>query len=749
MGRIGNITAITAATGTLVLGMSGVTLAAESGAHASHAPARSATALTRVVSYLGYHMKVPASWPVYRLGSHSSRCVLFNKHAVYLGSPGTNPRCPVTAVGKTEALLVQPLGSQASLPPQTLVQRGKTIKLPSRRQAAQDAVNQTLRFALPHAGVQVTASYGHDLSLLRSILRGTHLTADPAASHQAAQVGANPDRPGHAARHSSRHHASRQQRPARHHATRDRDRAGHSRHARVRPAMAKPAQSPMDAAAPHTTLTRVVGAGLGFDTCTVPSVGTMKKWLASPFRTVGTYLGGDNWACNYGNFSKSWVSQVAAMGWRFLPLWVGPQAPCTSISGAARINSSRASAQGWSQAVSAVSTAKGFGYGKGSPIYFDMEGYDNLDSSCSSAVLSFLSGWTLGLHKAGYRSGVYSSASSGVADLAKRYGSGYAEPNDIWFAEWDADAVIGNSNLRGGVWPGYRRVHQFNGPNVEKFGGVRVNIDDDYVAGDVAGLSSPSGAYALAQPDALHLNRASSTQAQLAITAPAGKGSGQTVQWQVQEGHGVTITPDRGTAMTTPGRSVTIAIKVKANSTAARRRDDLRVAVSSGGQALSASTLLVSVGADSQATPKRVVLYAADHSSILESEKVARQMALPPGSVTGRFTTAWRDVADGKSIVLAVGDDALNALYQNPCAWSNPYGIRARSTPFISLGGPLDYPPGKIYYENAAGANPAQTAQITDALTKYALTGQVPSPHAMPASPSMSAGDCSGVPYNP
>ena len=789
MVRIRNKPVIAATAATLVLGLSGVALAAQGGAHASHSPARtassaktvgsartassassasmgtsarpdrlsaSATALTRAITYLGYHVTVPASWPVYRLTPDSTRCVLFNQHAVYLGKPGSNQLCPVNAVGKTEALLVQPLGSHSTLPPHTSVQHGNTAELPSGRDAAQDTVNQIWRIALPKAGVQVTASYGHDPSLIRSILDSAHLTAGPDASHQAARIAAGPDRPGHAARPSrsnhsgskhsgskhsgSRHKTSRHYRSGRDHAGRDRD--DHTRHGGAK----KPPAMPMDATAAPTRIGRVIGSGLGFDTCTVPSTGTMKHWLASPFRMVGTYLGGDNWACNYGNFNRSWVTQVATMGWRFIPLWVGPQAPCTSIYGAVRINTANSEAEGRSQAASAVSTAKGFGFGKGSPIYFDMEGYDNLDRSCSHAVLNFLNGWTKALHSAGYTSGVYSSASSGMTDLAGQYHtSGYSEPNDMWFADWDADAVITNSGLSSHDWPGYRRVHQFDGPNVERFGGVSVNIDDDYAAADTAGLISPPGAYAVGQPDALHVARGSTGRTELEITAPKSS-SRQTVQWQVQEGHGVTISPDRGSARPEPGQTVTIHLKIKASKSAHTDRNNFRIAASSGGQALSGGTILVSVGSDHQSTPKPLVLYAADHRDILVAEQVAQHMALPAGSVTSSFKTAWRDVAAGKSIVLAVGEDAVTALYRNPCGWSNPRHYRAGSTPFVYLGGPLNHRPGKIYFETSSGVTLWNSTQLAYALTKYALTGTLPDPHAIPASPRMPRSGCYGVP---
>ena len=737
MGRIRDITVITAATATLVLGLTGGTLASEGGAHGGARSAGSASALTKAVSYLGYQVKVPASWPVYRLAADRSRCVLFNRHAVYLGSPGADQRCPSSALGRTEALLVQPLGSQASLPPHTPVQQGKTVEMPSGKQAAQDAASQTLRFALPTAGVQVTASYGHDPSLIRRILRGAQLTS------------AGPDRHGHAASHHG--HAAGHS-PARHH-TRSGHRGDGNRHGQARPSVAgparpaKPTRSPQAAAetSSSTSLSSVTGSGLGFDTCTVPSESTMKSWLASPFRMVGTYLGGDNWACGYGNFSRSWVDDVAAMGWRFIPLWVGPQAPCTSISGAATINPSQANSEGKSQAASAVSTASGFGFGKGSPIYFDMEGYDNQNRSCSSAVLSFLSGWSWGVRKAGYRAGVYSSASSGVADLAGRYGqSGFTEPNDIWYAQWDSDAVVTDGGFPGADWPGYERVHQFHGPNVEEFGGVKVNIDEDFVAGDVAGPSTPPGAYVLGQPDIAHVSPGASGQAQLVITEPAGRGGSQTVGWKIQQGDGVSVTPDRGSAVVAPGESVTIGLDVKASSSASSGRYNLAVSAESGGQPLSGTTLLVTVARHTLSTPEPVVMYAADHASMQAAEQVAGELALPSGSLVGNLGTAWRDVTSGKSIVLAVGQAALNGLYRNPCGWANPAHMKAGSTPFIDLGGPLDHPPGKIYFENAAGAGLGQTVQITDALLKYALTGTLPSPHAMPAAPAMPTSACIG-----
>ncbi|HEY3007401.1 MAG TPA: hypothetical protein VGJ63_04965, partial [Micromonosporaceae bacterium] len=45
------------------------------------------------------------------------------------------------------------------------------------------------------------------------------------------------------------------------------------------------------AAAPGTFV------GYGFDACTAPSSAAMQAWLASPYRAIGIYFGGNNRAC--------------------------------------------------------------------------------------------------------------------------------------------------------------------------------------------------------------------------------------------------------------------------------------------------------------------------------------------------------------------------------------------------------------------------------------------------------------------
>src|SRR5215212_5008465 len=70
--------------------------------------------------------------------------------------------------------------------------------------------------------------------------------------------------------------------------------------------------------------------GLGFDACTAPSSAAMQAWLASPYRAVGVYFGGNNRACQQPNLTAAWVAEQQARGWHLMPIYLGPQASCTT-----------------------------------------------------------------------------------------------------------------------------------------------------------------------------------------------------------------------------------------------------------------------------------------------------------------------------------------------------------------------------------------------------------------------------------
>ena len=227
--------------------------------------------------------------------------------------------------------------------------------------------------------------------------------------------------------------------------------------------------------------------GLGFDPCSAPSIPQMAAWLSSPYRAVGVYLGGSNLACAQPNLTAAWVTRESAAGWHLIPTYVGLQAPSNSC-GCAGIDPSRATQEGAAAANDAVSHATAVGLGPGNPIYDDMEYYPR-GAANGSAVLAYLSGWTSRLHALGYQSGVYGNTDSVIADLLGRQGTGYPEPDDIWFAEWNGAQTVTSQGIPSGFWIGHR-VHQYSGGQNATYGNVTINIDGDAVDGSTAAAGS-------------------------------------------------------------------------------------------------------------------------------------------------------------------------------------------------------------------------------------------------------------------
>ena len=228
----------------------------------------------------------------------------------------------------------------------------------------------------------------------------------------------------------------------------------------------------------------------GFDACAAPSVATMTKWKASsPYQSIGVYIGGANRGCAQPNLTSSWVSSVWTQGWKLLPIWVGPQAPCTSLGSTTKIPNDPTYGffEGLVQANAAADAGKKLGLGWLAPIYFDLEAYPR-GGTCSQAVLGFLDGWTRQLNARGYRAGMYSSLCSGILDVA----SGASDPsrvplNAIWIAAWNNTPNIFGFGapcaLSDSAWKDHQRVHQYIGGHNESYGGVTINIDTNAVDG--------------------------------------------------------------------------------------------------------------------------------------------------------------------------------------------------------------------------------------------------------------------------
>ncbi|WP_419993713.1 glycoside hydrolase domain-containing protein [Streptomyces boninensis] len=408
-------------------------LATLAGALTGAAQAEPAADGTRTVAYHGYEIQVPAGWRVVELAEDPDACIRFDRPAVYLGKPSAAPDCAADLVGRTAGIVVQPLDKDAAARTSSATARAAAGTATAPKAAS---YNGNVQVAVEDAGVLVTVAHTAGTEDdVRTVLDSAKLT-DGAA-------------------------------PAR---------------------LAKPKAAPLADNGPQPGDFK----GKGFDACTAPSSSAMNAWTgASPYRAVGVYISGGLRACDQPNLTASWVSTQVTRGWRMIPIDVGRQAPCTDYRSKISTDKATAKEQGRSAANSSATVAQGLGIPPGSAIYSDIEGYTP-SSSCTAAVLSYLSGWTEALHAKGYLSGFYSSASSGIRDAGNNYGnSAYTRVDHIWFAWWNnaADTNTG-SYVSADKWANHQRIHQYAGEVAETWGGVRIGgIDRNYL--DVGNGTAP------------------------------------------------------------------------------------------------------------------------------------------------------------------------------------------------------------------------------------------------------------------
>ncbi len=480
--------------------------------------AASGTAGMKTVEYGGYVLDVPAAWPVYRLSDQPTRCVRYDRHAVYLGNPGPDQRCPAHLVGRTEAVLIDGAAAGAVIHQRGAVPGEMNGAATQRPAIRRDAPDRELVMTIHRPGLAITATYANDPAVVERIISSVRdalpappvtaapITAQPVTAQAGpAQAGPAPSGPAPSGPAPSgpapsgpapSGPAPSGPAPSGPAPSGPAPTAPPSWSRDVRQVLAVAGRAAMDAAvAPSrggSAAARTATAGrvrshkplAGFDTCTAPSTAAMRAWRPY-YAAVAVYLGGVNRACDEGNLSARWVRRVKAMGWSLIPAYVGLQPPCDHFSG--KIRPKRAAREGAAAARDAVRLARGLRLRGHAPIYFDMEGYDSARRRCRSAVLTFLDAWTRHLRHRGYVPGVYSSASSGAEDLGGARtigGHRLARPESIWFALWD-----GHVNLRGepyllaSWWPRDRRIKQFRGSRWQKHGRFRLDIDRDEVFG--------------------------------------------------------------------------------------------------------------------------------------------------------------------------------------------------------------------------------------------------------------------------
>jgi hypothetical protein len=258
---------------------------------------------------------------------------------------------------------------------------------------------------------------------------------------------------------------------------------------------------------PSTNTAIAPSTTLGFDTCAAPSTAAIAAWSSSPYRTLGVYLGGANSACAQPNLTSAWVQTVTGAGWRLIPTYVGLQGAGSCGGGCANIVASKATAEGIAAANDAAAKAAALGIPPGNPIYDDMEQYTTGGAN-SAAVMAFLSAWTSQLHADGYTSGVYSSASSGITDLVHNVGTSMVEPDELWIADWNNLTSTSDPYVPATDWSNHQRLHQYQGGHNETYGGVTLDIDNDYVDGATAGTAAfppPDGSFVSYQGKAYEL----------------------------------------------------------------------------------------------------------------------------------------------------------------------------------------------------------------------------------------------------
>jgi hypothetical protein len=256
-------------------------------------------------------------------------------------------------------------------------------------------------------------------------------------------------------------------------------------------ALANPAPAVMIPEA--ASATRFIG--LAFDTCAAPKRAVMKTWKeSSPYGAVGIYISGGNRACDQSNLTADWIGDVTAQGWKFIPLDVGLQAPCADRT---KHPMSRdldtAYQQGRRAGNKALAAAASLGLQPGSALYSDIESFNQNDAGCVDAVRSYVSGWTIRLHRNGYLAGVYGSLQSTVRQLSASHSAeNLARPDVVWSAQWDGSAELtGWGGVPDQQWAAGQRVKQYIGDHNETYGGYTLNIDTNAIDAPVATVAQP------------------------------------------------------------------------------------------------------------------------------------------------------------------------------------------------------------------------------------------------------------------
>ncbi len=234
-------------------------------------------------------------------------------------------------------------------------------------------------------------------------------------------------------------------------------------------------------------------AGQAFDACDIPSLAQLNTWMSEgPYRAVNMYIGGIHRACKNSALNEAYINEIARIGWRLIPTWVGHQAPCTTYRHPFSWDPEEAYQQGVENAIEAKERMAEYGLldasGGGGMVWLDLENFDTTNTACVAASREFVRGWTTKLQSYNILSGLYATSSN--LNWAQFYNI-QPPPNSAWLAEWVRPYVFqpnasayGLKHIADGYWY-QQRVRQYTGGTNETWGNVTINIDRNVVDGHI------------------------------------------------------------------------------------------------------------------------------------------------------------------------------------------------------------------------------------------------------------------------
>jgi hypothetical protein len=217
---------------------------------------------TKAVRYLGYQFLVPRGWLVVHDDRHRGRCVRFDRHAVYLGVPGSEESCPSHLLGTTESILIQPAPASSRLvSTENPVARQVTVRAPR---------------------MLFTATFDAHPAVIDQILASAGLPAPVPVPVSAP----GPRKP---------------------------------------PAVTGAVRHRVPAPPLPPTIVDYSGLGFDL-CAAPSRADLTAWLRRSRYRAIGIYIGGADLTCPQRNLTPAWVRAEATAGWRLIPLYGGPQA---------------------------------------------------------------------------------------------------------------------------------------------------------------------------------------------------------------------------------------------------------------------------------------------------------------------------------------------------------------------------------------------------------------------------------------